>query len=352
MISIKKYLIQVIFGLSLISVQAQNEPVDYNFVDLPRSTDPPIADFIVSLDEASDGNIWMGTMGKGAICYDGKNIRYVTSEDGLIENTVVRITEDLDKNLWFGSHLGVTRYDGDTYTRFGSKDGLTGAGCAVVVLKNGDIWVKSNDGVFRFVNNSFVKFELPLSTTKEGSYKWEKGKVWTLLEDNNGTLWFGLDGYGLVQYDGQNFIQYTMEDGLCSNNVASLAEDQEGNIWIGCLSSDFPEYKNHGGLCKLDGKRITSFKHVRGLSKNDIYTLHSDQFGGIWIGVIGVGVYYHSGGDFSIYNRTDRPDLIGNFGLQSFLEDKNGQLWFGFSGGLFQLNNHLLIHKSEQNLND
>jgi ligand-binding sensor domain-containing protein len=31
-------------------------------------------------------------------------------------------------------------------------------------------------------------------------------------------------------------------------------------------------------------------------------------------------------------------DLTWSMGIQSILEDRNGMLWFGFSGGLFRFN--------------
>lgn len=39
-----------------------------------------------------------------------------------------------------------------------------------------------------------------------------------------------------------------------------------------------------------------------------------------------------------------RMDLTANFGLQAMTEDKNGTLWFGFSGGLFRFNGDLFTN--------
>jgi hypothetical protein len=37
-------------------------------------------------------------------------------------------------------------------------------------------------------------------------------------------------------------------------------------------------------------------------------------------------------------------DLTAQFGVQSILEDRNGTLWFGFSGGLFRLSGDAIVH--------
>ncbi len=53
-----------------------------------------------------------------------------------------------------------------------------------------------------------------------------------------------------------------------------------------------------------------------------------------------VGVYrYEKSADeerFTLFDRTDRPDLTVNFGVQAMVQDRHGTLWFGFSGGLFR----------------
>jgi ligand-binding sensor domain-containing protein len=87
---------------------------------------------------------------------------------------------------------------------------------------------------------------------------------------------------------------------------------------------------------------------LEGLSENDIYAIHEDREGNIWIGAIGTGLYHYDGKNFTLFNETDRPDLINNFnGIQNILEDKNGTIWLGFSGGLFCLDGSSMIHVAQ-----
>jgi len=296
-----------------------------------------IAEYVVEIWEDQKGNLWFGTMAQGLVRYDGKLLTYFTTKDGLPENTVVSIVEDKEGNIWLGTHMGAAKYDGKSFTRYNHSQGLQGMGCKLMIDQKGNLWAGTNSGVFQFDGKGFVPFELPQPKIDASSYKWTKGKVWELMEDREGNMWFGRDGLGACKYDGESFTHFTKQEGLPSNNVSSILQDQAGNIWFGCLSSDFPEYRNEGGLARYDGKSMQQYPNEKGLSNNDIYTLAQDRAGNVWIGAIGHGVYRYDGETFALFAETDRTDLIERMGLQAFWEDRKGTIWLGFSGGLFRL---------------
>jgi ligand-binding sensor domain-containing protein len=308
--------------------------------------------YIVSAFEDSKGNLWFGTVGDGVIRYSpkpsvvpGERLTYFTTEDGLADMVSSSIVEDKQGNIWIGSHDGATRYDGTTFTAFKTAEGLHGPGCVLLVDRNGTLWAGTNDGAFRFDGKRFQSFDIPIPEIKKPAYKWVKGKVWEIIEDTKGNIWFGRDGYGATKFDGKTFMHFTKEDGLCSNNVASITEDVEGNLWFGCITSDFPPIQE-GGVARYDGKAFTQFSDVKGLTANDVYTVYAMRSGHVWIGSVGVGAYRYTPPSllradrlpFTLFDETERPDLIQNFGVQSVLEDRKGMLWFGFSGGLFRFN--------------
>jgi len=306
-----------------------------------------IAEYVVEIYEDKKGGLWFGTMAKGAAYYDGKTITYLTEEDGLAGNTVLSFAEDKEGNLWFGTHTGASRYDGKTFTNFGQNEGLHGMGCNILMDRKGNIWAATNHGVFRFNGLFFSEFSLPDPVIENLSYKWEPGKVWNLMEDSKGNMWFARDGYGVCRYDGVLFTHFTKEDGLCSNNVCGMVEDKNGDIWFGTLSSDFPEYVNEGGLSRYDGKTFTKYPELEGLSENDIYNIGEDKSGNVWICALGLGAYRYDGEKFMLFKETDRKDLIKKFGIQAILEDSKGILWFGFSGGLFRFNGTSFINVTQ-----
>jgi ligand-binding sensor domain-containing protein len=306
-----------------------------------------VAEYIVAAFEDSKGNLWFGTNGQGAARWDGNSLRYFSIAQGLIGDVVTGIAEGRDGILWFGTHTGASSYNGKTFTGYGSAEGLQGSGCKVLVDRNGVVWAGTSDGVFRFDGERFNAFELPIPVIDTPSYKMVPGKVWDLLEDSKGNIWFARDGYGACKFNGKDFTHFTKKDGLCSNNVASIAEDAQGNIWFGSITSDFPKYIEEGGVSRYDGKIFTQFAEVKGLTANDIYNLYSDRAGNIWIGAIRVGAYRFDGRSFTLFDKTDRPDLTKYFAIQAFVEDRHGTLWFGFSGGLFRFNGGSFVNVTQ-----
>jgi ligand-binding sensor domain-containing protein len=243
-------------------VKPQNQAIN-DLLPLPdkvqADTSAPISDYIVDAFEDNQGNLWFGSISDGAIRYDGKSLTYFTTREGLCDNTVVSIAQDAGGNMWFGTHAGATRYDGKKFVSYVEAQGLSGAGCKMFVDSKGSIWAGTNDGAFIFNGTGFEPFVLPNPKIDNLTYKMIVGKVWGIMEDKNGSIWFSRDGYGACKYDGSTFAHYTQAEGLCSNNVSNIVEDNKGNLWIACLSSDLPVADKSGGLCRFDGKTFTKY---------------------------------------------------------------------------------------------
>jgi ligand-binding sensor domain-containing protein len=312
---------------------------------LPQPIDLPIDEYVVEIFEDSKGNLWFGTINKGAAKYDGKALTYLTTEDGLIGNTVTSFAEDREGAIWFGTHSGLSKYDGKKFTNFTDKDGLVNNRVSELLMdKTGNLWVGTWEGVSTVQRYNIFKFSLPKPDVTLLAYQLTmKDWITEIIEDKKGNIWFSRDGYGVCKYDGKSLTHYTKKDGLASNNVQVIHEDNQGNLWFGSrvAEKDNPKQDGRtgdGGLSRFDGKTFTRFDDIKGLSKNDIYAINEDNNGNIWIGANGLGAYSYDGKDFTLFSETDRKDLMRfGYGIQDILADKKGNLWFGLSGGLFRL---------------
>src|SRR5690242_5176269 len=63
-----------------------------------------------SVLEDRAGNLWFGTVRRGASRYDGKSATTFTVKDGLVNNDVLCLFEDSAGKIWFGTQGGLSRY--------------------------------------------------------------------------------------------------------------------------------------------------------------------------------------------------------------------------------------------------
>ncbi len=142
-----------------------------------------------------------------------------------------------------------------------------------------------------------------------------------ILEDQNGNLWIGTSGGGLVRYDGNTLLAFTKKEGLPSNTVRALHEDSDGSIWFTIGSR---------GLCKYDGKQFLQFSEEEGLIHNSASALLEDQSGNLWIGTYGERIATYNGSTFIYY--TEKEGLADDH-VRSISQDRQGNMWFSTSGG-------------------
>ena len=315
-----------------------------------------ISEYVVEIFEDQKGNLWFGTMSDGVARYDGKTLTYFSEKDGLAGSTVASITEDKAGNMWFGTHSGLSRFDGKSFTNFTQKEGLCHDRVSNILIdREGNVWLGTWGGVCRFKDGIFSDFPLPIPDVETPDYVATRDWVTEIMEDRQGNIWFGRSGYGACKYNiaSGEFTQFTKKDGLASDCVQAITEDRQGHIWFGSrvAERDHPDpdaRTGDGGLSRYDGHQFVQYPEWKGLHKNDIYTIYETKKGDIWIGATGFGAYRFDGSTFTVIKETDRMDLSAVFGLQAALEDQNGTLWFGFSGGLFRLDGKSIVNVTQE----
>ncbi len=83
---------------------------------------------IINVEEDKEGNLWFGSFSNGAFKLDPKTgaIQNFRKEDGLASNTIFKILKARNDHLWFATNrAGITRYDGEKFTNYGIKQGLS-----------------------------------------------------------------------------------------------------------------------------------------------------------------------------------------------------------------------------------
>jgi signal transduction histidine kinase/ligand-binding sensor domain-containing protein len=99
------------------------------------------------------GYLWVGTNGGGVAQFDGKTFKTYTVEDGLIDNTILKILIDSHSNVWFGAASGLSKFDGKNFKNFHFSEPLLSG-----LVEYGDtIMVSSrNFGIVKIVSDSIL----------------------------------------------------------------------------------------------------------------------------------------------------------------------------------------------------
>jgi signal transduction histidine kinase/ligand-binding sensor domain-containing protein len=322
---------------------------------------------IRSLNEDTQGNLWVGSLGSGAvrIAPDGQAKQYST-KTGLPSNTIFCLAPAKDGSVWGCTEKGLARIYQERVRVFTEADGLLSRRVrSTCQAADGTRWVAALDYGLSHSDNSgsrFVTFSDKLLP---------RGRSVTALEcSSDGSVWAGTPE-GLVHIAGSASRIFTTRDGLPDNEVSALTQDKNGTLWIGTndgisrlLNGEISVYRTRDGLSHsqvlalrldregtlwagtkngldqfTDGK-VTPYTTNEGLSSNNVGPLLEDRAGHLWIGTLGHGLNFFDGHRFR--NLTMRNGLSSDT-ILSLALDASGDLWAGTAKGLDRLRNGTVI---------
>ncbi|MFK7843903.1 MAG: two-component regulator propeller domain-containing protein [Rhodothermales bacterium] len=317
-------------------------------------------DPIWDINSDSEGNLWVGSSGKGVFVKSPSPFFHLTQEDGLADDVIWNFDQDDEGNLWIATMNGLSVYKDGKISSFTTADGLLADEIrAVHSDKNGVLWLGSTAGIQIFDGESFSTPELlkdhnvkVRSIHEEDIGLWfitDEGAVFYdgtsktfistetigarpngVVRDLGGALWFvTIDG--VTRYDGVEYTRYHAKDGLTHPAGLAISLGPEGNIWVG----------TYGGITRITPPidqmpaQFDTISREDGLSDDVIYFVQFDDTGYLW-SCTNSGLYrmnvtsYLATGQKHIraYDRSN--GFIGQeCNTQASLQDSDGDLWFG-----------------------
>ena len=320
---------------------------------------------VFSILQDRDGHLWFGMETAGLCRFDGHEFATWDMRDGLPGNAIWDLQEDREGNLWFVTSgytesipSALVRYDGEEFTVFSAVDVLFASGMGstagwlsrlLLDERDGAFWISAYDAseIYRYDGREFTRpfsFDEPtvleyqdlsgnlwfIADLRAMRYDGEKFTVvagapgsivetgvYSVFEDRDRNLWFGLQEGGVLRYDGRESTVFTAADGLSSGIAQSFAQDREGHIWIRTYGAE--------GISVYDGRRIRTFTTEDGLINNQVRTIYEDREGHIWFATI-EGVSRYDGARFTTFTTED--GLPSN-GVMALLENRQGDIWAG-----------------------
>jgi signal transduction histidine kinase/ligand-binding sensor domain-containing protein len=231
----------------------------------------------------------------------------------------------------------VERIEQLAYTRpkavYGAQNGLYyDSVTGLFEDSRGDIWIASNtanqDGrhcLSRWdrATESFVSY-----TEADGFPAFAHPT--RFCEDAYGSVWMGLSEGGLVRHTRGQFTAFGEAAGIPRSPVQALFLDHAARLWVGTSSA--------GLLClddtRADDLRPRAFTIDDGLDSNEVLSLTEDEGHRLYIGA-GRGIDRLDMDTLRVKHFTTADGLANNAVVSAYC-DRNGRLWFGTLNGLSQ----------------
>lgn len=287
--------------------------------------------------EDKDGLLWVGTNSKGVNVINRKNynVKHLnkTSKDYPISDDNINDVVGIDNKIFIATKNGLNEVDKDlkTINIYNTEDGICNNNItALFADSKKNVWIGTANGISVLNTNTNEIIDITDILT---NHNIEDQYIKVIYEDSKGNYWVGcfIDG-GLVKIDPnkrtiENY-RNKKEDktSISSNNIRSIVEDKNGNIYIGTSY----------GLNKLNESNNTFERYLEkdGLSNNTVYGLLVDDNNNLWASTnLGISKLDTNTMTFETFNIID--GFQGNeFNGRAYYKNKSGELFFGGINGL------------------
>ena len=152
--------------------------------------------------------------GYSAVLYDNTN--------GLPTSEANAIVETGDGFIWIGSYAGLIRYDGNTFERMDSTNGLTSIKCLFVDSRD-RLWIGTNDNGIAVMEKGELRTWGKLDGMKSAHTR-------AITEDRNGTIYIATTG-GIMMIDPEYRLSTIEDPRVADANMRDLMLGEDGCLY-------------------------------------------------------------------------------------------------------------------------
>ena len=323
----------------------------------------PVGSHAILFDK--EGTLWITTIGDGMRrvplpdqltgkpAHLSGAVEAFTSRDGLTNDFVHSILQDREGNIWVGTAGGLDRFRktnlvpislpipaqtatlvaGDAGDLWVAGEGLlrvhgrravtVGEAATMEYIltgchdHKGGIWWTAVPGFFHMLNGHFLRFAFPAFVKTDN---WQTIQP---TEDRSGTLWAAVEGAGLFYLSKNAWRRFDTPPDLAKLKPTAAFTDSLGRLWFGYENGSVIDLETKGRQTLLlrHDSQVGSVRTIQG----------SDQH--IWIGG-DFGLAFSNGVGFQKIIPSDSATFGSVSGIQ---ETSDGSLWLAESRGVVHI---------------
>jgi len=120
---------------------------------------PTLIDFMVTLCEGRDGELWAGSYGKGLWRVKGDERRQYTTSDGLSSDQIRSLYQDAQGTVWIGTYGGgLNALRDGRFVHYTERDGLPSDNIGKVFDDGESLWLSTTRGICRIARSQLAEF--------------------------------------------------------------------------------------------------------------------------------------------------------------------------------------------------
>ena len=272
---------------------------------------------IYSAIDLPDNSVVLGTVENGIyhINEQGEILDHFNQTNGLLNNTVLSLFLDEEKNIWAGLDNGLSIINlNSPFNLFQDKNGRIGS--VYTSYRNNDyLYLGTNQGLY---------------------YKLIEDEDFTLIPGTNGQVW------NLQFIDGTLFCGHNNGTFVVTEDRAELISDRSGT-WTVRKLFNFPNtyiqgHYNGVSFLKRDGANFESLPMLKGFPHSSKFIVPETD-GSVWIGNEHKGVFrIQLSHDLKNVANSKNYRFKGTSGITSSIFKFNDSLYYATTKELFQYN--------------
>ena len=278
---------------------------------------------IITTVQKSRNSIWVITASDGMTLHRINYPNQIIKSENLPAKNITSALLSSKNTLWFGTkNAGIYIAKNLVYTNINRRNGLPNNSIKKIIQDNlGQHWLASTGGgLIKILEQDFKFFNqsdgLPANSVN------------TIAQDSStNQIWLGLAENGLVFIEEDQIYPYRLDKDFLNVPVTALCFDQQNRLLAGTAGKGIGLFDSLGLYQILDANR--------GLSSDNITSLATDNNGDIWVGTKNNGLSLINLSIVDSLEKITLSPIVSTAGQQinTIKKDLDGNIWFANNEG-------------------